>query len=58
MKPGDLILADIGFLITDIVPQGAAVNLPPFLLTPQFTPEETQQCIMIARIRIQVERAI
>lgn len=29
-KAGDLILADKGFLITDIVPTGVSVNIPPF----------------------------
>ncbi|KAF3834173.1 hypothetical protein F7725_025377 [Dissostichus mawsoni] len=32
-KPGDLILADKGFLIQNILPEGVTVNIPPFLCT-------------------------
>ena len=31
LKTGDLIFADKGFLIQDIVPEGVSVNIPPFL---------------------------
>jgi hypothetical protein len=37
MQTGDLILADKGFLIQDILPPGVNLNIPPFLRTPQFT---------------------
>jgi len=37
MQPGDLILADEGFLLHDALPQGVGVNIPPFLTTQQFT---------------------
>ena len=30
-KSSDLILADKGFLIHDIMPEGVSVNIPPFL---------------------------
>jgi len=36
---GDLIIADKGFLIRDILPPGVSLNIPPFLDTPQFTPD-------------------
>lgn len=57
-EPGDLILADKGFLIADILPPGVSLNIPPFLLQPQFTPEQAIQTRNIARARIHVERAI
>lgn len=56
MEVGDLILADKGFLIRDIVPQGVHVNIPLFLTDPQFTPYQIQQTI--TRAPIHVERAI
>lgn len=55
---GDLILADKGFLIRDILPPGVCLNLPPFLDTPQFTPEQVLQTEVIAKTRIHIERAI
>ncbi|KAJ3655790.1 hypothetical protein Zmor_014903 [Zophobas morio] len=55
---GDMILADKGFLIKDILPAGVDLNLPPFLTTAQFTPEQAVQTRTIARARIHVERAI
>ena len=58
MQPGDLILADKGFLLHDIVPQGVAVNIPPFLNKPQFTKEQVVETTRIARARIHVECAI
>jgi len=58
LVPGDLILADKGFLIRDILPPGVSLNLPPFLDTPQFTPEQVLQTEAIAKARIHVERAI
>ncbi|XP_072394121.1 LOW QUALITY PROTEIN: uncharacterized protein [Diabrotica undecimpunctata] len=58
LEAGDLILADKGFLIKDIVPSGVHVNIPPFLTTAQFTPEQVRQTECIARARIHVERAI
>lgn len=55
---GDLVLADKGFLIKDILPPGVSLNLPPFLDTPQFTPEQVLQTEVIAKARIHIERAI
>lgn len=40
MASGDLILADKGFLIQDIVPKGVSVNIPPFLQNGKFTAGE------------------
>ena len=58
MHPGDLILADKGFLLHDSLPQGVSVNVPPFLTTQQFTPKQVLETTRIARARIHVERAI
>lgn len=58
LEPGDLVIADKGFLIEDLLPNGVALNVPPFLSTPQFTVEQVQQTERIAKARIHVERAI
>ncbi len=58
LEVGDLILADRGFLIQNILPPGVSLNIPPFLRSPQFTPEQVQCTENIARARIHVERAI
>lgn len=58
LKPGDLILADKGFLLEDVLPVGVSINIPPFLVNPQFTPREIEETKNIARARIHVERAI
>lgn len=58
LEPGDLILADKGFLISNILPVGVTLNIPPFLQTPQFTAEQIRRTQCIARARIHVERAI
>lgn len=57
-RAGDLILADKGFLISDILPPGVSLNIPPFLMKSQFSPEEVKQTMLIAKGRIHVERAI
>lgn len=59
MVAGDLILADKGFLITDMCRElGVTVNIPPFLVQTQFTVQEALATRKIARARIHVERAI
>ncbi|KAG0431687.1 hypothetical protein HPB47_021543 [Ixodes persulcatus] len=40
LVPGDLVLADKGFLIRDVLPPVVSLNIPPFLSTPQFTPHQ------------------
>lgn len=58
LDAGDLILADKGFTIHSILPQGVSLNIPPFLRgKSQFTAREAQMCRKIARARIHVERA-
>ena len=59
MKAGDLILADKGFLLHDIIPQGVFLNLPAFLRgKSKFSKAEAIFSTKIARSRIHVERAI
>ncbi|KAJ8936085.1 hypothetical protein NQ314_012494, partial [Rhamnusium bicolor] len=58
MKTADLILADKGFLLKDILPPGVNLNIPLFLVTSQFTPEQVYRTETIARARIHVERTI
>jgi hypothetical protein len=57
LVPGDLVLADKGFLIQDIVPNGVYVNIPPFLNNGKFTESEARATKSIAKCRIHVERA-
>jgi len=56
--PGDVVMADKGFLIGDILPPEVSLNIPPFLDTPQFTPQQIIQTESIAKARIHIERAI
>lgn len=56
--PRDLILADKGFLIHDILHQGVSLNIPSFLSTPQFTEQQVNETYEIAAAHIHVERAI
>ena len=58
MEPGDLIIADKGFLIQSILPPNVYLNLPPFLTNSQFTKSQAELTVRIARSRIHVERAI
>ncbi|KAG4078482.1 hypothetical protein HA402_009194 [Bradysia odoriphaga] len=55
---GDLVLADKGFLIKDVLPYGVSLNVPPFLMTPQFTREQVRRTEAIAKARVHVERTI
>ena len=54
---GDLILADKGFLIQNIVPAGVSVNIPPFLEHGKLSKHEIVKTKSIAKCRIHVERA-
>ena len=56
LTPGDMILADKGFLIQDIVPRGVSVNIPPFLNNGTFTESEAKATKAIATCQIHVER--
>ena len=55
---GDNVMADRGFDIADILPDGVLLNIPPFKGSrPQLTAEETEDTVRIAAVRIHVERA-
>ena len=55
---GDLILADKGFTIYALLPDGVNLNIPPFSRgKAQFTIEEGEMCRKIARARLHIERA-
>ena len=59
LDEGDNVMVDRGFDISDIVPNGVSVNMPPFLAgRDQMTAAETEQTMSIASVRIHVERAI
>ena len=52
----DLVLADKGFLIQDLVPDGISVNISPFLINGAFTESEARATKAIAKCRIHVKR--
>ena len=54
---GDMILADKGFLIQDILPNGVSVNIPPFLNSGTFTESEAKATKAVGKCHIHVERA-
>ena len=59
LEDGDNIMADRGFDISNILPPGVSLNIPPFKGTRiQLTAEETEETARIAAVRIHVERAI
>ena len=57
LTAGDMVLADKGFVIQDLVPNGVSVNIPPFLNNGTFTESEARATKAIAKCRIHVERA-
>ncbi|KAF0704086.1 THAP-type domain-containing protein, partial [Aphis craccivora] len=58
LVPSDLVMADKGFLIQDILLPGVLLNIPPFLDTPQFTHQQIIQTESFAKAHIHIERAI
>ena len=59
LERGDSIMADRGFDIGSIMPEGTNVNIPPFLGgRPQFEADELVVTRRIASLRIHVERAM
>jgi len=60
IQPGDLVMADKGFTIGDLLAKrGAFLQIPPFLPSQsQFQLESIELTRQIARVRIHVERAI
>ncbi|XP_048089202.1 uncharacterized protein LOC125287411 [Alosa alosa] len=57
LEAGDMIMADKGFLISDLLPEGVSVNIPPFLNRGKFSESEVRATREVARNRIHVERA-
>ena len=57
-QPGDAIMADKGFLISDLTtPRGIHLNIPPFKRKKrQFTKRDVKKTKDIANLRIHVER--
>ena len=58
MEHGNLIIADKGFLMQNILPTNVYMNLPPFLTNSLFTKSQAELTVRLARSRIHVERAI
>ena len=59
LEPGDNIMVDCGFDISNIVPDGVSVNMSPFLAgREQMTAAETEETMSIVSVRIHVECAI
>ncbi|XP_066304508.1 putative nuclease HARBI1 [Branchiostoma lanceolatum] len=59
LQAGDNVMADRGFEIADILPQGVTLNIPPFKGSRDaLSPSEVQETMDIASVRIHVERAI
>ena len=59
LEPGDAIMADRGFIIDDILPQGVTINVPPQMNeSGQLTGSERTTTRRIASVQIHVERAI
>ncbi|KAJ8412664.1 hypothetical protein AAFF_G00116150 [Aldrovandia affinis] len=58
LEPGDMVMADKGFTIRDILPEGVSLNIPTFLVNGQFTMEEINHNRLVASARIHVERSI
>ena len=56
---GDNVMADRGFDISNILPDGVTLNIPPFKGSrSQLIAAETEETARIAAVRIHVERAI
>jgi DDE superfamily endonuclease len=60
LQPGDVVLADRGFVIRDLLNERhVKLDIPPFLNgRTKFTPQEEIRTKQTARLRIHVERAI
>lgn len=56
LEAGDMVMADKGFTIRDILPAGVSLNIPTFL--GQFTMEVVNHNRLIASARVHVERSI
>ena len=56
LEAGDNVMVDRGFDISDIVPEGVTVNMPPFLAgREQMTASEVEETMSVASVRIHIE---
>ena len=53
-----MVMADKGFTIRDILPEGVSLNIPTFLVNGQFTVQEVNHNRLVASARIHVECSI
>lgn len=59
LEPGDNVMVDRGFDISNIVPDGISVTMPPFLAgREQITAAETEETMSMASVCIHVECAV
>ncbi|KAL7383879.1 hypothetical protein ABVT39_019793 [Epinephelus coioides] len=58
LEPGDMVMADKGFTVHDILPADVSLNIPTFLVNGHFTMEEVNNNRLIASARIHVEHSI
>uniref|UniRef100_A0A671TH52 THAP-type domain-containing protein n=1 Tax=Sparus aurata TaxID=8175 RepID=A0A671TH52_SPAAU len=58
LQPGDVVMADEGFTIRDILPEGVSLNIPTLLVNGQFTVQEVNHNRLVASARIHVEHSI
>ena len=59
LLPGDIVMADRGFIIKDhLLDHGVSLNIPPFLMGRDRLTSQEVQAKHTARVRIHVERAI
>ncbi|XDV13745.1 hypothetical protein PO909_002088 [Leuciscus waleckii] len=58
LRPGDMVMAEKGFTIQDILPEGVSLNIPSFLINGQFTQEEVNNNRLISKARTHVECSI
>jgi hypothetical protein len=56
LHAGDIVVADKGFLIADILPPGVSLSIPPFLNNSQFTEHEVFESRKISRGKVHIER--
>ena len=59
LQPGDSVMADKGFQISDLLyDRGVDLNIPPLKIEPQLSEDDMVLTRRIANLRIHVERAI
>jgi len=58
LEIGDMVLADKGFLLHDVMPDGVSLVTPDYLVNEQFTVQQVNRNKQISSARVHVERAI